>query len=444
MAGFGGDRGFGRGTLQRGVTALIAVAAGAGALAGQSVEPGFTSSEWNVAPAGFVGGFERLGSGNFALFDGTAVQELSALDGSVVQTLFTPPGFVFGAFLRASPDGGKLYFGESSNHEIWEIDLATLQAQVVLTVTFPFDLAFAPTGEAYVTWSPGFFQGSHVARCDFVNGTLDDVVDSPEASGPLWFDAAGDLWTALPDFSSFPPKPDATELIRIAAADLASGIGPGAYDATQAPVIAQLDGAYALVIDDGGDVIISDANYGTLLSVDPATGAERRLGEAGGFDAFLYLAMADEAHGTFEPWQPADAGTLFAIRSDFWSYNALMAIHPARARIDTTPPTPIPPGLFDLAITGATPGGAGLLFVCDGLSSEVALRNRTWPAPLFLDLDFINLQAFPLLLDGNGEYHETFDNPGLAGVSLAAQFVTGASLSGPFFGTSEAIVVTLQ
>ncbi|MBM4016327.1 MAG: hypothetical protein FJ293_15365 [Planctomycetes bacterium] len=434
----------GRAGVARGAAALLAVAASAGALAGQSVEAGFAATEWSVAPGGFVGGFERLANGNFALFDGTAVQELSAVDGQVVQTLFTPPSFVFGAFLRRSPDGAKLYFGESSHHEIWEIDLATLQAQVVLTVTFPFDLAFAPTGQAYVTWSPGFFQGSHIALCDFVDGTLDDVVDSPEASGPLWFDAAGDLWTALPDFSSFPPKPDATELIRVAAADLASGIGPGAYDATQAPVIAQLDGAYALVVDDGGDVIVSDATYGTLLSIDPATGAERRLGEAGGFDSFLYLALADTAHGTFEPWQPADAGTVFAIRSDFWSYNALMAIHPARPQIATTPPTPIPPGPFDLAITGGTPGGAGLLFVCAGTASEIALRNRKWPAPLFFDLDFVHLQAFTLLLDGNGEFHETLDNPGLAGLSLAAQFVTGASLAGPFFGTSAAIVVTLQ
>lgn len=432
-------------TWTRAILGAAVLACGAGALQAQASEPGYGLDEWAVAPGGFVGGFERLASGNYALFDGTAVQELAAADASFVQTLFTPPGFVFGAFLRRSPDGSKLYFGESSNHEIWEIDLATLQAQVVLAITFPFDLAFDPQGDAYVTWSPGFFQGSHVARCDFTNGTYDDVVDSPEASGPLQFDAAGNLWTALPDFSSFPPLRDATELIVIAAADVAAAIGPGAFDATQATIVAQLDGAYGLVLDDGGDVIVSDANYGTLTAVDAATGAETPIAQAQGFDAFVYLCWNDGAHGTFEPWQPADAGGLLTIRTDFFSTNMLTRIRPERPLLATNPPSPIPVGSFDLDVTGATPGGAGWLYVCSGLSgSELALRNRTWPAPLYFDLDFVGLLAFPLVLDGNGEYHETLTNPGLAGITLAAQFVTADGLAGPFYGTSAAIAVTLQ
>ncbi|MSR45474.1 MAG: hypothetical protein EXS13_00120 [Planctomycetes bacterium] len=421
------------------------VAAAAPEAPAQQAAPGFGLDEVVVAPGGFVGGFELLANGDYALFDGTAVQQVSSVDGSVVQTLFTPPGFVFGAFLRNSPDGATLYFGESSNHEIWAIDLATLQAQVVLTVTFPFDLAFDPQGQPFVTWSLGFFQGSHVSLCDFVTGTIDDVVDSPEASGPLFFDADGDLWTALPDFSSYPPTRDATELIRIDAANLAAAIGPGAYDATLAPVIAQLDGAYGLVQDDGGDLIVSDANYGTIVAVDPANGAESIVAEAGGFEAFAYLCWRDQPHGVFEPWQPADAGELIAVRTDYFSENAVTRVRPARPMIATNPPSPVPAGPFDLDLTGATPDGFALLYVSAGLApNEFALRNRTWPAPLYFDLDFVGLQFHVLALDSSGEFHETLTNSGFGGIDLAAQFVTAASLGGPYFGTSEAIVVTLQ
>jgi len=430
----------------RAALACAAAAMAARGASAQVADPGYGLDELTIAPPNaFLGGFEVLANGNWALYDGTSVVELSSVDGSFVQSLFTPQGFTFGAFLTRSPDGATLYFGDSSANQIWAIDLATQQATPVLSVNFPFDLAFDPQGRGFVTWSAGFGQGSHVSLCDFANGTLDDVVDSPEASGPLAFDADGDLWTALPDFSSFPPKPGATELIEVAKGDLDAAVGATSYDALLAPVHAQLDGAYGIALDDAGDVVVSDSNYGTLIEIDAQTGAQRQLAWAGVRVGFLFVRYVDGAHGVFEPWQPADGGELLAIRSDFFSFNSLDRVHAARPGLSLSTGPVVPPGPFDLDVTGATPNGLGLLFLSDGLAgSELQLRNRTWPAPLFFDLDFVNVQLLPIALDVDGGYHETLDNPGLGGVTIAAQLLTAGALTGPWYGTSDALAVTLQ
>lgn len=431
----------------RAIEALGVVAAliGGSSAGAQQAEPGYAQQSVSVAPGGaFVGGFEVLANGNWALFDGNAVVELSPQDGSLVRTLFTPFSFAFGAFLANSPDGTKLYFGDSNNNEIWEIDLATLKAGVVLTIKFPYDLAFDPQGRPYVSYAFSLVGGSHVALCDFANDSYDDVVDSPAASGPLVFDANGDLYCCTPDSSSFPPPPDASEVWRIAAADLAAAIGPSSFDVTQGTLLGVVDGAYAMALDEGGDLLLSDANYGTLVELDPANGNERLLATAGPFTAFLYARYEPATHGEFEPWQPAEGGALLAVRSDFFSLTEVTRVTPARPQLAVDPASPLPIGSFDLDVTGATPNGVALLFVCDGVAPEFTVRNRAWKAPLFFALDFVGLQAVPLLLDGEGAYHEQLDNPGLAGLDLAAQVVTAASPAGPFHGTSEPLVVTLQ
>ncbi|MBL8843460.1 MAG: hypothetical protein JNL90_18210 [Planctomycetes bacterium] len=411
----------------------------------QQAEPGYAQQSVSVAPGGaFVGGFERLANGNWALFDGNAVVELSPQDGSFVRTLFTPPSFAFGAFLVNSPDGTKLYFGDSNNNEIWEIDLATLHAGVVLTIKFPYDLAFDPQGRPYVSYAFSLVGGSHVALCDFANDSYDDVVDSPAASGPLVFDPNGDLYCCTPDSSSFPPPLDASEVWRVAAADLAAAIGPSSFDITQGTLLGVVDGAYAMALDEGGDLLLSDANQGTLVELDPTDGSERLLATAGPFTAFLYARYEPATHGTFEPWQPAEGGALLAVRSDFFSLTEVTRVTPARPHLSVNPASPIPVGSFDLDVTGATPNGVALLFVCNGVAPELTVRHRTWKAPLFFALDFAGLQVVPLLLDGDGAYHEPLDNPGLAGLDLAAQLLTADSVAGPFRGTSEPLVVTLQ
>jgi hypothetical protein len=418
-----------------------------GEAAAQASSPGYSLEELALPSNAFLGGFEVLPSGNFAVFDGTSVLELSSSDGSLVQTIFTPPAPVFGAFLRLSPDGAKLYFGESSDGKIHEIDLATLGAAEVLDTVFPFDLAFDPQGRPFLSYSLTFPGGSFVALCDFSNGSLDDVIDSPDASGPLAFDADGNLYTATPDTSSFPPPADATEVLRFAAADVDSAIGSGSLGVDAGELIGLVDGAFGLALDEVADVLVSDPNYGVLVEVDAATGDERVLAVSGfPFAGFTHLRHARGSRGAFEPWQPSEAGQLLAVHSDFFTFNELAGVRPARPQLSTTPASPIPPGQFTFDVTGAVPDGFGLLLITGGAAAdETALRNRTWPAPLFLGLDFTGgLIVVPIVTDVLGELHETADNPGLGGATLALQLVAGAAAGGPWFGTSPALEIVLQ
>jgi hypothetical protein len=366
------------------------LAAAAPRVAAQSPAPGYALDEIPSAPGGaYVGGFELLPNGNYAVFDGAAVVEISPADGSVIATIFTPPAPVFGAFLTISPDGGTLYFGESTDGHVWEIDLASGSAGWAIDTVYPFDLAFDPQGRAFLSYALGFFQGSYVALCDFGSGALDDVVSSPEASGPVAFDADGNLLTATPDFSSWPPPPDATEVLRFAADDVESAIGPTVLDVSAGTVIGLVVGADALALDEAGDVLVSDSNYGVIVDLDAGTGVESVLAEAGLYNSFLYLRHARGTKGAFEPWQPSEAGDLLAIRSDFFSFNGLTRVHPARPELSTTPGSPIPPGPFDFHVTGGVPDGFGLMLITGGAAAdETALKNRTWPAPLYVGLDF--------------------------------------------------------
>ena len=413
----------------------------------QTTRPGYGFDEVPIAPAGaFVGGFEVLPSGNYAVFDGIAVVEVAASDGAFVRTLHTPASPVFGAFLTLSPDGSKLYFGESSDGKVYEIDLATLAALWVIDTVFPYDLAFDPKGRAFLTYSFGFNQGSFVALCDFTTGALDDVIATKSPSGPLAFDAAGDLYTATPDASSFPPPLDATEILRFAQADLESAIGPAVLDESHGALLGVVDGATGIALDEAEDVLVTDANYGKIVDLDALTQAETVVAQAGPFEAFLYLRHARGTRGAFEPWQPGEAGTLLAVRSDFFSFNQLTRVRPARPELSTTPPSPIPPGTFDFHVTGAVENGFGLMLITGSAAgSELALKNRTWPAPLFIGLDFAGgLTVVPIATDGTGEYHEPVDNTGFGGVTVAFQLVVGESATGPLYGTSAAMEIVLQ
>jgi hypothetical protein len=430
-----------------GLASLLLAAAVGGVASAQSASPGFTADEVSIAPAGaFVGGFEVLANGNYAVFDGTSVVELSSVDGSFVQTIFKPHSVVFGSFLTLSPDGATLYFGEGTEGHVWEIDLASGSASWSISAVYPYDLAFDPQGRAFLSYATSLFGGSHVALCDFAAGTLDDVVDLDEPSGPLVFDAAGNLYTAATDVSIYPPPPGSTALLEFAAADLASGVGPGTIGEDVATQLASLDGGSGIALDEQGDVLVTDPNSGSLYEVDGRTLDVTVDASAGLYTSFLYLREQRGTKGNLEPWQPSDAGTVLAVRTDFFSFNGLTRVRPARPVCSTSPASPVPVGTFQFDVTGAVPDGFGLMLVTGGAADdETPLSTRGWPAPLFLGVDFTTgLTVYPVFFDSLGELHEQVDNPGLGDATVAFQLVAAASGAGPYYGTSETIEVDFQ
>jgi hypothetical protein len=410
------------------------------------VSPGYQTHTHTLAPAGqFVGGFDVLPrGGNAVIFDGSAVVEVDRA-GAVQRTLYTPPTPVFGAFVHVHPDGTRLYFGESSLGDVVEIDLATLRARTVLsTGAFPFDLAFDPAGRAFLAWSPGFGLGSVISHVDLATGLLDDVFQTIEASGPLVFDAAGDLLFVLPDTSNFPPPPDASPLLRLTAAQLRGALGRGALTESDATLVALLDGAYGMALDESGDLFVTDSNYGTLVEVAPATGAEQLVYQAGAFLSLSYLRFVPGQHagrpGAFAPYQPAGSGRLAMLETDFFSFNDLRAVTPLRPELATRPASPVPVGRYTLELTHGVPSGLALVVLGAGvIDPEIALGRSV---PLYFGLDLRGrVGLFPLLADAAGGFSLSLFNPGIP-ASFALQVFVGGRHAG-LLGSSNPLAIEL-
>lgn len=431
------------------LAALLAAApALAPSAAGQVADPGFAASSITVAPPGaFVGGLDLLPNGDLLVYDGTSLVELAPADGSLVRTVWTPGNALYGAFVRLSPDGLSVYFGESSSGNIWQIDLASGLGQPVANCVFPYDFAFDPKGRAFVSYATGFFVGSHVALVDLTSGALDDVFDSPDPSGPIVFDAAGDLFTATTDVSSFPPPPGSTTVYRLSASDVEGAIGPSVLTPADGTNLGTLDGASFMVLDEAEDLIVTDPNGGRVVQITPSNLKQEEIAVADPGGYLTYASFVRGTRGAYEPWQPAEAGTLLVAESDFVSTNLVTSITPSRATLTTTPASPVPVGPFTLAVAGAAPNGFGFLLVAPAgvTGQEVALHNRSWPAPLWFGLDpSAGLMLFPVAFDGAGGFQAGASNPGVGDVTIGLQLVVGASAAGPFYGTSEALALELQ
>jgi len=432
--------------------AVAAALSAAGSLApparAQVAEPGFASSSISIAPGGaFVGGLELLPNGDLLVFDGSNIVELAPGDGSLVRTVWTSGTSLFGAFIRFEPNGLYLLFGESSSGHIWEIELASGLGQIVALAYLPYDLAFDGQGRSFVSYATSLFSGSHVALLDLASGALDDVFDSPDPSGPIAFDAAGNLYTATTDVSSWPPPPGAATLYRLAAADVDGAIGPTVLTPADGAILGTLDGASFLVLDEAEDVIVTDPNGGRVVQITPATGAKLDLAVADSGSYLTYASFVRGTRGAFEPWQPEEAGALLVSETDFFSTNLLARVTPSRPQIATSPATPVPLGPFTLDATGAVPNGFGLmLFAPAGVASqELPLHNRSWPAPLWFGLDLTGgVVIFPLSFDATGAFHSGASNPGFGDVTIGLQLVVGASAAGPFYGTSAPFALELD
>jgi len=400
------------------VLALVLSAALAPPIPAQVPEPGFSSSSYTLAPGGaFVGGLESLANGNLVVYDGAAVVEIARADGSFVRTIFTPPGAPFGAFLRLAPDLNRLYFGESSSGYVWELDLAGGTANIVASLVFPYDLAFDPQGNPYVSYATSFTD-SHVAAIDFTTGIQDDVIDFADPSGPIVFDAA----------------------------ELAGALGPSVLTAADGTVLGNLDGASSLALDEKEDLIVTDPNGGRAVQVTPATGRKETIALADPFAFLGYVVFAKGTRGAFEPWQLEEAGTMFVMETDFFSFNVLATIAPRRPPLAATPASPIPVGPFDVDVEGE-PNGFGLLLLAPAgiTGSELELANHAGNGPLFFGLDLsAGLLIFPLAFDANGAFHASATNPGLGGASIGLQVAVGPSGPGALLGTSAPTLLTFQ
>lgn len=405
--------------------------------------PGFAHHAVVAAPAGsFIGGMDALPNGNVALFDGTAILELDPSSGAVVGTLFTPPSFVFGSFVETDPSGTFLLFGESSTGTITRVPLDGSPTSVVGTIPFNFACAFDAVGAAYVAASPTFAT-TQVYRVNLTSGAADLILDMSGPSGPIAFDSSNALYYAEAS-AAFPAPSGQQTIYRFSAAKVATATGPGHLGAADGtPFVPSVTAIADLVFDDEGDLLASDSAEGTIREFDAGGNLRSLIASELPFNAITTLAFrgTDAATTRFDAFQPAAGGTLFALSTDFFSFNDLNVVTPARPQLDLQPVNPVPQGPITLSIGGGPANGVAFLLVtAQSLATDVTIHAG--PTPLLLGVDVSALLGGTFLpLDAQGAVTVGAAHHGApATIALQAVVLDGAAP----VGTTNAATVVLQ
>jgi hypothetical protein len=394
------------------------------------------------AQGAFLGGFDVLPNGHYAIFDGTSVIEVDQSTGQTLGTLFTPSSSVFGSFIRVAPDHQSFFFGESTNGVIYQVPIAGGAGVPVTTLAFNFDMEFDPSGRAFVSAATGTFGENFVYLLDLGTGQADVIVHILSFSGPIIFDPQGNLYVGEPD-DQFPPRPNHARVLFYTKGQVDSAIGPGELTEGDGMSYAQMDAINDMDFDGEGDLFMTDAFFGKVLEHRP-NGQQTEFLDGQDQSIYTYIRFVPGTKGLFEPFQPSEAGSMVAIEYPFsGAQNTAVALQPRRPEASSTPSGHVPPGPFTFSIDHAPANGAGLLLIADQtINPEIPIRVNG--IPLFIGVD---LATFRLLLtvpfDGNGSLTVHTQNPGLGGVTLAAQAIAGHNL-GDLLGTSNAISITLD
>lgn len=416
------------------------------AQAGLTTADGWQSTTVAGAPGGaFVGGMDFLPNGNLAIFDGAAIVEVDASNGAVIGTLYTPPVPVFGSFVTVAPSGTFLLFGESSNQEIIKVPLDGSPATVVANVFFNYDLVFQSDTSAFLTAATGAFGTTDIFHLDIPNGLLDTIaiVDGP--SGPLAFDPDGNLYFGEGTIQ-FPPTQGHQVVRRFTATQVDNAHGAGHLTTIDSQIaITGLTLTHDLVIDEEGDVFVSDSADGFVRQYNKFGVLKGAVGQETPFNATTLLAKRGTAvQGRFDAFQPASAGTLAVLSTDFFTFNDLNLITPKRPVLSVTPSNPIPDGPVTLTLSAGPDLGMALYLLSGatphGTEQHLSVNN----ASLFFAVD-LGAPFIPFLapLDASGALSINASNgPSDTGtVSIQAIVIDNG---GAPAGTSNAVTVVLQ
>ena len=344
--------------------------------------------------------------------------------------------------------GADLYLVESGTQSLLRrTPTGALTAGSVPEYTF--DLAAVPgTGallaSANPDW-PGAGARNGIWLVDFVGGQHREIIALRGPSGPIAFDAAGNLYYAEQS-DIFPTPPGAVRVVRFASADLVRALqgGPGLTLADATVVRAGLDGAYRLAVDDRGRLWWSDPGRGGVLQggtavplVAPPLPPDTSVA--------LGLAFVDSGPATFDPFQPATAGAMYVHLTDWGQRAEIVRVEPSRPTLTASPSPTVTPGVLRLSLAGLPPRGPAWL--C--LSAADPVASRPWfvwnGSPFWSGLDLsMPVLSLPAMADARGVVELTLTHPG--GVAATAHFqAVGIAPTAALwpFGTSPVVTLSL-
>jgi hypothetical protein len=313
-----------------------------------------------------------LSSGDVVVFDGQNVTQYTS-DGAFLLTLGSLGAATFPSFILADRDELAVYFGESSNGNIYRSFLGTSATpEFLATLAFNYDAAFGASGTLFVSAATcGFGCGNEIWRLDVGSHQTTLLAQVPGASGPIAVDRGGNLdYGTVSD--QFPPPPGASSVIRFAHNLLD---GSSVLDLGAAQLVGSgFDGAARFAYDRRGDALF-------LLENDFGTGANRIRRVRGSAaqspvlvegEAFRSLGNptfhAGAGRQRFLAYQPESSGVLSYVSNDFVSAPRRSLLQPLRPGIGLAGPGTSGPGQFVLTLVDGPP--SGFARVCYGPSAR--------------------------------------------------------------------------
>ncbi len=423
---------------------LMALAALApNALSSDTVRPGFKIAGSLSLPV--VGSaYATLRDDRYFSFDGQNF-ELRARDGSLLANLGTLPAFVYPSFAVLDPTETFALTGESTNGDIYRVDLAGGGFSLVTNLFFNYDVEF-DIDPAYVWVSAavgGFGSGNDLFRVELATGQATQVAHVDGASGSIAVDGAGDLYYAdVP--TDFCPPPGSTDLIRW---DRALLLGGQVLDESDASLFSgDYDGASSLVFEPQSEhLFLSEMDYcssiGRIREID-ASGARRAI-VIESVNAVSNLEFfAGSAAATFQPYQPANVRLKYNS-TDFVGFTSeVVNVKPKRPSAALSGPGS-GPGSMTLTITDAQPNAG--VYVLFGARSQYDQDEIVYdlgfgfPVYFALPVNKIRRVQLPIPTDASGTATFTYYDAGGLHGTLAFQALVVDAQGFPL-GTSKAVL----
>lgn len=358
--------------------------------------------------------YGTLGDGSYVSFDGLAF-ELYDADGSLLKTLGNLPAFVFPSFVAVHPSETFALVGESSNGDLFRVDVVNGGFTTLTSLTFNYDLAWdTQPNLAYVSAAlGGFGAGNDVLRLHVDTGQTQPIAHVDGPSGPLAVDGDGNLhYVTLAD--GFPPPPNASELVVWTDAQLDAG--PLLSEADASVLLAGLEGSSSLAHDpQSGHLFLTETSIvgGPHRVLQVAPDGEL-LDEVAFSPTWISNLEIQSGAGpaTLAAQQPADA-RLFVQNTDFaGSLRERAVLEPARALATFSGPPAGQSGQATVTVQGAEPGGFVSVMLARS-TEELPDEDVTWVGwngPLFTAA---HLKAYlrrtpPLPVDAAGNANFTY------------------------------------
>lgn len=410
-----------------GLSALLpaATAAPLFAQSGDAPVPGYALTTLPVAaptnpdgPFGTIFGLARtLANGDVITFDGETVARVQA-DGTPVATLAVLGGDYFPGAFAIDPSETFAIVGESSNHDVFKVDLAGGGASLLTTLTNNFDAVFEDADHVVISANlGGGFADNDLVRVNVQDGSTETLAQLDGPSGPVAFDAFGNLLYATQSLVGDPADVllwtaaqveaavlTATPLTELDAFVLAGGF-PGLADLVLDPDTGALYGAEVDWSTGTNRLIrvqIDPANSPTLLNLAPWNAPST-----------LEFVPATSV-AAFLGYQPGTGGTLRYGSTDFFSFTERNELRPARPALSLSGSGTVGVGRFDFNVTGAMAGGSFHVFYGPSSTWNPVESATLLPglAPLVSGLDPATAVALPTPygLDGNGDGTAGFVN----------------------------------